>query len=166
MSCEIASLPSLARNDNIKKKRILWLLAFIFVIISVFLIYSVEAADKEWISAGDGASWADGKNWRPEGIPNTADNVTVDFKDASVICDRTFGAKTLTVGGTTSSAMTKNNFVSGTISPSSASDDALHIRKNGLVTLKGLGTITLKGKFKSTSEEGSPGEESFMFTLE
>lgn len=143
-----------------------WLLVFIFVGISVFLVYPVGAADKEWISAGDGTSWVDGKNWRPEGIPGLSDNVTIDYKDASVTCNRTFEAKSITVGGTTSSTLTKNDFISGTISPSSTSDDALHIRKNGLVTLKEKGTITLKGKFKSTSEEGYPGEESFMFTLE
>lgn len=138
----------------------------LFLLFFLLLLTPVYAADKSWNNAGDGTSWTDGKNWNPEGIPSIADNVTIDYKNAPVTCSKTFEAKSITVGGTTSSTLTKNDFISGTISPSSTSDNALHIRKNGLVTLKGIGTVTLKGKFKSTSEEGTPGEESFMFTVE
>ena len=123
------------------------------------------AADKNWIGAGDGISWSDKKNWFSEGVPTSADNATVDLKDAQATCDKTFEAKSVTVGGASASTLTTNNFIYGTISPTSSSDNALYIRKDGTVNLKGAGTITLKGKFKN-SEEALVGEESFMFTLE
>lgn len=123
------------------------------------------AADKTWLGSGDGSTWADEENWSPAGIPSLYDDVTIDIKDASAAVDRTFEAKSLTVGGASASTFTSNDFIYGMISPSSTSDEALYIRKDGAVTLKGEGTITLKGKFKNT-QEALVGEESFMFTLE
>lgn len=126
----------------------------------------VYAADKSWTGAGDGASWADNQNWFSVGVPTSADDVMIDFNNAGVICGKTFEAKSITMGGANTSALTSNDFIYGTVVPSSGSDNALYIRKNGTVTLKGPGTLTLKGKFKNSEEEGPPGEEAFMFTLE
>ena len=125
----------------------------------------VYAADKSWVGSGDASTWADQLNWLPSGVPTSVDDVIIDLEDASVIAGKTFEARSLTIGGASSSSFSSDNFIYGTMAPSSASDDALYIRKDGTATLKGEGAITLKGKFKNT-EEALVGEESFIFTLE
>lgn len=142
-----------------------WLFVFIFAALSVSLVFSTQAEEKNWIGAGDGVSWSDKKNWYPEGIPGASDEVKVDLNGSSAACDKTFEAKSITVGGASASTLATNNFIYGTVTPASTSDPALHIRKDGTVTLKGAGTITLKGQFNN-SQETVVGEESFMFTLE
>lgn len=137
-------------------------IALLFVIVFAAPVYG---ADKNWAGSGDASTWADQLNWLPSGVPTSADDVTIDLKDASVTAEKTFEAKSLKVGGASTSAFTTDNFIYGTITPSSTSDDALYIRKDGTATLKGEGTITLKGKFKNT-QEALVGEESFIFTVE
>lgn len=137
-------------------------IALLFIVVFAAAGYG---ADKNWAGSGDASTWADQLNWLPSGVPTSADDVTIDLTDASVTAEKTFEAKSLTVGGASTSAFTTDNFIYGTITPSSTSDDALYIRKDGTATLKGEGTITLKGKFKNT-QEALVGEESFIFTLE
>lgn len=132
----------------------------------LLLSVAVYAADKSWTGGGDGTYWSDTQNWFPVGVPTSADDVMIDLNNAGVICGKTFEAKSITMGGANTSALTSNDFIYGTVVPSSGSDNALYIRKNGSITLKGPGTLTLKGKFKNSEEEGPPGEEAFMFTLE
>ncbi|MDD5270858.1 MAG: hypothetical protein PHE80_06710 [Candidatus Omnitrophica bacterium] len=122
-------------------------------------------ADKNWIGAGDASTWADPKNWNPEGAPTSADDVTIDLEGSSASASETFEAKSVTVGGGNTSVFSTENFVYGEISTASPSDEALYIKKAGTVVLNGAGTITLRGMFKNT-EETVTGEESFMFTLE
>ncbi|MFA5165177.1 MAG: hypothetical protein WC481_06410 [Candidatus Omnitrophota bacterium] len=122
-------------------------------------------ADKNWIGAGDASTWADQKNWNPEGVPSSVDDVTIDLEGSSANAAETFEAKSVTVGGGNSSVFSTENFIYGEIAPPSPSDEALYIKKDGTVVLNGAGTITLRGMFKNT-EETVTGEESFMFTLE
>ncbi len=139
--------------------------AILMLFFIIFFSPSVYAADKTWVGSGDASTWADQKNWLPSGVPTSADDITIDFKDSSVTAGKTFETRTLIIGGASASAFATDNFIYGGIAPSSASDDALYIRKDGIATLKGEGTITLKGKFKNT-EEALIGEESFIFILE
>ncbi|MFA5148890.1 MAG: hypothetical protein WC491_07185 [Candidatus Omnitrophota bacterium] len=141
-------------------------------VISIMLFASIAAAqgtafcaDKNWIGGGDASTWADGKNWQPEGAPTSVDGVTIDLDGASVTAAETFESVSVVVGGGNTSAFSTENFIYGNIVPSSSSDEALYIKKGGTVILNGAGTITLKGMFKN-SEETVTGEESFMFTLE
>ena len=132
-----------------------------------FLSFSVYAADKQWSGAGDASSWSDASNWYPSGVPSSSDDVSIDAIGTSVNAQAlaTFYAKSLTVGGTNESNFTTDNFVYGTVAPAKNTDNALYIRKNGAVTLKGVGDITLKGAFKN-SEESQTSEPSFMFGAE
>ena len=123
------------------------------------------AAEKNWVGSGDNTTWADDKNWHPAGEPTSADNVTIDLKDASVSATRTFEAKSVYVGGAAKSLFSTDDFIYGNIIPDSNTDPALYIRKDGTTVLKGAGTVKLRGMFKNT-EESLTGEESFMFTLE
>ena len=125
-------------------------------------LYSEE---KQWSGAGDGASWADSSNWYPASAPTISDEVNIDTQGAKVIAAQTFFARTLKVGGRNGSDFTAQDFVYGAIAPLKETDEALYIRKQGLVTLKGPGDITLKGSFKS-SEESLPDEPGFMFGAE
>jgi len=122
-------------------------------------------AEKNWIGAGDASTWADSKNWNPEGAPSSVDDVTIDLQGSSAAAEATFEAKSVTVGGGNASVFSTENFIYGEIAPASPSDEALYIKKDGTVVLNGAGTITLRGMFKNT-EETVTGEESFMFTLE
>jgi len=126
---------------------------------------AAHCADKNWIGAGDASTWADPNNWNPEGTPSSVDDVTIDLQGSSAAAAETFEAKSVTVGGGNASVFSTDNFIYGEISPASASDEALYIKKDGTVVLNGAGTITLRGMFKN-SEETVTGEESFMFTLE
>jgi hypothetical protein len=144
----------------------------IIALISLFVMAAFAAAtavaycaDKNWVGAGDASTWADGKNWHPQGEPTSVDDVTIDLKDASATAAKTFESKSVTVGGGNNSTFSTEDFIYGNIVPGSSSDEALYIRKDGTVVLRGAGTITLKGMFKNT-EESVIGEESFMFTLE
>lgn len=123
------------------------------------------ATDKQWSGGGDGVSWDGDANWSPSGTPAASDNASIDVQSSAVVISKNFNAKSLTVGGRTTSGLTASNFVYGTISPANNTDNALYIRKDGSITLQGAGTITLKGKFKN-SEETLSDEPSFMFGAE
>lgn len=143
------------------------ILAFIFTFYTLDpMHYTLSyAADKNWIGTGDNTTWADGQNWFPNGEPTSADNATIDLKDAYATAKRTFEAKSLSIGGAADSTFATDDFIYGNLIPDSFSDNALYIRKGGTVVLRGQGTIKLKGMFKN-SEETFTGEESFMFILQ
>jgi subtilase family serine protease len=143
--------------------------AILFSGIIIFLVLAFSgvcafAADKDWIGAGDAATWEDGKNWNPQGAPASVDDVTISLKDAYATATRTFEAKSVNIGGAASSTFATNDFIYGNITTDLPADEALYIRKGGRAVLRGQGTITLKGAFKNT-EEALSGEESFMFQL-
>lgn len=150
-------------SNGLKHKKI-FLIIFLMFYISLPVIFYSYAADKNWVGAGDVSTWADAKNWFPDTVPTSADNVTIDLKAANVTAARTFEAKSLYVGGASNSTFSTNDFIYGNLIPDSSSDNALYIRKDGTVVLTGQGIIKLKGTFKN-SEEALSGQESFMFQL-
>jgi hypothetical protein len=124
-----------------------------------------SADDKQWSGKGDAVSWEDGSNWAPSITPTSSDDIIIDDEGANVAIFKTFNAQSVTVGGRKTSALTNEHFVYGTIKPGKNTDNALHIRKHGSVTMQGVGAITLKGAFKN-SEESPPDEPAFMFGAE
>lgn len=126
---------------------------------------SVFAATKVFSGGGDGALWHDADNWFAVGAPALTDAVTIDKASASVTAKKDFAAQSVTLGGKTTATWTADNFIYGTITPSTTSDPAILIRKNGTVVMKGAGVVTLKGPFKNT-EESLPTEPSVMVLLE
>jgi len=147
------------RNNPITNK---WLSVLLLVVFSVLFATVACADEKVWSAGGDETTWSDDDNWFPAVEPNSEDDVTIDMEDASVTCTETFKAKSIVVGGRTSSTLTSNNFVYGTVTPDSASDVALDNKKGGTIILKGAGTLTLGGQYRS-SEESLISEPSFMF---
>lgn len=123
------------------------------------------AAEKLFSGGGDGTSWTDADNWFPTGVPGSTDAVTLNDKNLAVSTSDTFAALSVTVGGKEVSDWTVNSFVYGTLAPAAATDPAILIRKDGAVTMKGAGTVILKGSFKNT-EEGLGSEPSLMILLE
>ena len=120
------------------------------------------AEDKSWNAEGDGVDWFDPANWLSIGKPQSTDNAKVDLKDASVDVGQAFEAKSLTIGGKKTSTVNVSNFVSGTLEPDGVEDEALIVRKDGKIIIKGsTGTITMKGTYKD-SEEVIPEEPGFM----
>ncbi len=134
-------------------------LVFIFIL---FLTLNANADEKQWGGGGDGVSWEDLDNWSPAAIPTLSDAVTISAANADVVASETFSAKSITVGGRGVANFTSIDFVYGTITPAENTDNALFIRKDGTVTMKGTGDITLKGAFKN-SEETLTNEPAFMF---
>ena len=124
-----------------------------------------HADTKQWSGAGDAATWEDDSNWSPAAVPTTTDDVIIDTDAAKPSISKTFNAQSVVVGGRKDSSLTKVNFVYGTVKPAKTTDNALHIRKKGSVTMQGTGTVTLKGTFKN-SEESPPDEPAFMFGAE
>jgi len=125
----------------------------------------VMADSKSWDSGGDDSSWNDSDNWHPAAVPVIADDIIIDYDGASVLCDATFRAKSVTIGGRETSEMTSDNFVYGLIEPDMPSEVAILNRRGGHIILKGAGTLTLKGEYKD-SEAGLGAEPSFMFWVE
>ena len=121
-----------------------------------------SASDKQWSGKGDAVSWEDNSNWSPAVAPTSSDDIIIDEEGAKAAISQTFNAKSVTVGGRKTSTLTKVNFVYGTIKPGKNTDDAFHIRKNGSVTMQGVGAVTLKGAFKN-SEESPPDQPAFIF---
>jgi hypothetical protein len=146
------------------KKTIFFIVTVVICALSAACCPEASAADKNWIGAGDATTWADAKNWLPNTVPTSADNVTIDLKDANVTAAQTFAAKSLYIGGASNSTFSTNNFIYGNLIPDSSSGYALYIRKGGMVILNGQGIITLRGTFINT-EETLSGQESFMFQL-
>jgi hypothetical protein len=144
----------------------LCLFVFIFVFISVLMGFSAEAAEKNWSGAGDGALWSDDDNWSPAVAPTGADDVLIDIEGASAACDQTFAAKSVTLGGRETAALTIQDFVYGDIAPATGSTTAFLNRSGGTFRLQGAaGTVTLSGGYKD-SEETLVSEPSFMFWVE
>ena len=130
----------------------------------LILLPAAEAADKTWSGSGDGTSWSDDDNWSPAVAPTSADAVSIDTEETSVVCDETFSAKSVTIGGRETSTLTSSNFIYGTVTPDSTSDIAISNRKDGKFTLQGAGIVTVKGQYKD-SEESLISEPSFMFWI-
>lgn len=126
------------------------------------LTASAWAADKSWKGEGQQGDWFDSANWLPSGKPTQADDSKIDMKDAQVDIGQTFEAKSLTIGGKKNSTVDVSNFVNGTLTPSDPTNEALTVRRDGKLVLKGSsGKLTLKGGYKD-SEEVIPDEPSFM----
>lgn len=131
----------------------------------IFLKTTAFAEEKQWSGAGGSTTWEDASNWFPAALPALTDDVVINLEDAEVAASEKFFARTLSIGGREASAFTANDFVDAVIAPESNTDNALHIRKDGLVVLKGAGSIVVKGSFKN-SEEALPSEPAFMFGIE
>ncbi len=127
----------------------------------------VFAAVKTFSGGGDGTTWHDISNWVSPGVPAQTDAVTVDKVSANLSIQKDFTAQSITVGGRTTSTLSAESFVFGTIVPTSTgtSTPAILIRKGGTVVLHGSGTIKLKGPFKNT-EESLPTEPSVQILLQ
>ncbi len=124
------------------------------------------SADKNWTAQGDQQNWFDGSNWLPSGVPAEQDAVKVDKKDSSVDLGQSFDVRALTVGGKKSATVNVSNFVSGSIEPSSPDEEALLLRKEGKLVLKGSsGILTIKGTYKD-SEEAISEEPGFMLHVQ
>ncbi|UCD54732.1 MAG: hypothetical protein JSV93_04200 [Candidatus Omnitrophota bacterium] len=123
------------------------------------------AEDRTWSGGGDGTSWSDKENWFPEEVPTLEGDVTIDDEDASPVCDETFSAKSIIIGGQETSRLTVEKFIYGQIKPSSTSDTAISNRKGGTLLLKGAGIITVHGKYED-SEPALTSEPSFLFWIE
>ncbi len=134
----------------------------ILILIAAWLAAPAWAEDKSWNGEGDQTDWFGAGNWLPSGKPTQADEAKIDLKDAEIGVGQAFEAKSLTIGGKKNSTVDVSNFVSGTITPSDSSNEALMLRRDGKLVLKGSsGKLTLKGGLKD-SEEVIPDEPSFM----
>ena len=132
---------------------------FVFIFI-VFI--SLQAAEKNWSGGGDGSTWVDDDNWSGAVAPSASDDVLIDVENVSVICNETFKAKSIIVGGRETSRLTTNDFIFGEVKPASTSGVAMMTRSGGTVTLSGAGILTLGGKYQDSEETLDP-EPSFMF---
>ncbi len=146
------------------KKTLLMILGLILA--GAFFSQAI-AADKAWNAAGDATSWSDATNWSPSSVPTSTDDVTVNFKNAAATISVTggFNAKSLTIGGTETSSVTVQDFISGTVSPAAASSMAVDNRVKGTFRLKGGGTVTVKGQYKS-SKGTQPSQPSLVFYIQ
>jgi len=136
----------------------------IFFAVPLFLTDSY-ADSRSWDGGGDDTVWADSANWHPSGIPVSSDDVTIDTEGTSVLCERTFKAKTITIGGREGSTLTSDDFIFGTIEPDAVTEVAILNRRGGHIILKGAGTITLKGQYRD-SEAVIGAEPGFIFWVE
>ena len=123
------------------------------------------AADKNWSGAIDATDWFGEENWYPSSAPAGLDNAIINAKDANVKISETFNAKSITLGGYEASYLTVDEFISGTIAPSSPSDIAILTRKDGHLILKGAGTVVVKGTYKK-SEEDLVSQPSLVFSVQ
>ena len=138
----------------------------ISMLISVLLVAPfVRAEEQGWSGSGDGTSWADGDNWFAKGVPEITSDVTIEDEDAAVVCNETFTAKSITVGGRETSSLTINNFIRGTIQPDATTEDAIINRPGGTIILTGSGRIIVKGRYASSKDTPASGP-SLLFWLE
>ncbi len=140
-------------------------LVYILTILTMLISVNSFAEDKDWVGDGDGVSWEDSDNWSPSGKPGVADAVTVNDQNAEVSIAQTFSFQSLNVGGGETSQVRVEDFISGSADPIDATNDAIHVRKDGVLVLTGEGVITLKGIFRNTETQLET-EPAFMFTLE
>ena len=121
------------------------------------------AEDQAWSGSGDESSWSDEYNWFPTGVPTLGSDAAIDSEGASVICDETFQAKSISIGGNETSQLAVENFINGQIKPSSASDIAVLNRPGGTFSLQGrVGVVKIHGTYED-SEQPASSEPSFMF---
>ena len=127
---------------------------------------SVLAQDNTitWTGSGDGEDWFGEDNWSPTGEPDSTKDVFVNTTDADVTINKTYEAKSITVGGSAESTVTSENFIFGTVSPDTVNDVAVLNRKDGHLVLKGAGTVTLTGQYQD-SEETTANQPTFMFVV-
>jgi hypothetical protein len=120
------------------------------------------AAEKNWNAQGDAAAWTDSENWLSEGAPSDEDDAKIDMRDSAVTIGQGFESKSLTIGGKHNSTVSVSNFSIGTLEPENPTDEALFLRRQGKLILKGsAGKLTVRGAFKD-SEEIIPEEPSFL----
>ncbi len=136
----------------------------VFCIIAVYAlgIAQIYAAEKNWSGGGDGSTWVDDDNWSGAVAPSASDDVLIDVENVSVICNETFKAKSIIIGGRETSHLTTKDFIFGEVKPASTSGVAMMTRSGGTVTLSGAGILTLGGKYQDSEETLDP-EPSFMF---
>lgn len=151
------------KRENAKTNK--WQFVLIWGIICILQTFPVIAAEKNWSAGGDGSSWSDADNWYPARKPKFSDDVTIDAENASVVCNRTFKAKSITVGGREASTLSSENYIHGTVKPDTTSETAILNRSKGTITLRGVGVLILKGQYIDSEETLTP-EPSFMFWVE
>lgn len=122
------------------------------------------ADEKRWTGRGDQSSWDDAANWTPEDEPGAGDDVTLDKHEAAATVDRSFDAKSITVGGNEPTELTVDEFISGTVEPDASTENAVINRRAGQIRLVGPGTVKLRGTYRDSEESLAP-EPSFMITL-
>ena len=149
---------------SIRLRRLIFSMCAYLLVCGLY-ISPVAADSKVWDGGGDGSTWADTENWHPDGIPTSGDDVTVDAEDASVLCERTFNAKSVTVGGRQGVTLTSDDFIYGTIEPDDGTEVAILNRRDGHIVLRGAGTLTVRGQYKD-SESELEAEPSFIFWVE
>ena len=147
-------------------RRKLLILFILFILVGVGMDKVVWAEDKSWNATGDAVDWFDDANWYPSAAPSLADDVAVDFLDASVNIPKNFQAKTLTLGGKKNVELSVDNFITGQVAPGNTAAVALSNRKGGHMTMRGsAGKVTLKGSYKSSKKPLSE-EPSFTFYVQ
>lgn len=139
----------------------------IFMALFLLTITAVAlATDRNWTGSGDGQAWFDLQNWSPSEVPAAGDDVTIDAEGAGANVLQTFSAKSIMLAGASSSTLTVDNFVNGTVAPDSSSAVAIENRHGGKLVLKGsAGTVVLKGTYKD-SEESPANQPSLVFTVQ
>lgn len=137
-------------------------LFFLLFSILYFLSSDLYAAEKSWDADEQEADWFEDANWFPQSAPTALDDATINSKNAAVNIAQTYEAKSITIGGTQTSTLTTNEFVSGVIEPDQTSDIAVLSRLGGTFKLKGAGTTRIRGKYKD-SEETLTDQPSLVF---
>ena len=136
---------------------------FVFLIpLSYFLSPNLQAAEKTWNAKQDETDWSDDTNWFPQAAPGGSDDATVNADNATTNISSTYNLKSLTIGGTQTSAVVTNDFVSGVVAPEHKTDVAILNRRGGLLKLKGPGTTRIRGTYKD-SEESLADQPSLVF---
>ena len=155
------------RKKVILAKARIWIPAFAGMTAVVMLATPAYAEVKTFSGGGDGLTWHDVLNWFANGVPAQTDAVTVDKASATLSIKKDFLAQSITVGGKTTSALSAESFVYGTVVPTGTgvTTPALWIRKGGTVVLHGSGVVTLKGAFKNT-EQSLQSEPSVQILLQ
>ena len=114
---------------------------------------SASAEQKVFSGAGDGVSWDDPTNWFSNGVPAITDGVAINKDSIEAVASEDFLAQSITIGGSAVSSLTVEPMIYGTVTPTTTSDTAVYIRKDGTVVLSGAGVIVMRGSFKNSEEE-------------
>ena len=81
---------------------------FLFTVIVITFFFSGAFAQKTWDGGAGTNNWNDGNNWNPNGVPASADAVTIG-NGVTVILNTSTTIASLTVGGGTSGQLTIGN---------------------------------------------------------